>query len=172
MTARGILVGLGRRARITCGCSGPIPRSNSWRSRILTRRAAPRRPLAFRVFESFGDAASAVKTDFACVATPVHLLPEVARQALAEGLAVMVEKPMGIDETAARELVADAAERGLLLAAGLVERCNPAVSALRAMLKEGMAGRVYRVHARRLSPYPGRESQWEWRSTWPRTTSM
>ena len=40
---------------------------------------------------------------------------------------------------------------------GLVERCNPAVIALKGKLAEGNAGRIVQMHARRLSPYPHRE---------------
>ena len=52
----------------------------------------------------------------------------------------MLEKPMAVDEDSARQVVADAERGGLLLAVGLVERCNPAVVALRMMLEEGTAG--------------------------------
>jgi predicted dehydrogenase len=52
-------------------------------------------------------------------------------EALAAGLAVMIEKPMADDEGLAAEVVADAERRGLLLGVGLVERCNPAVAAPR-----------------------------------------
>jgi UDP-N-acetylglucosamine 3-dehydrogenase len=65
---------------------------------------------------------------------------------------------MALDEDAAIEFEAEAQRRGQLLAVGLVERCNPAVQALQLLLDEGTAGRIHQVHARRLSPYPGRES--------------
>ena len=61
-----------------------------------------------------------------------------------------------VDEAAA--LAEEASSAGLLLAVGLVERCNPAVEALRMLLDEGIAGDVFQVHARRLSPFPGRQS--------------
>src|ERR1700753_3596156 len=81
-------------------------------------------------------ALAGVQADFACIATPAGTLAETANEALAAGLAVLVEKPMATDEDSARALAADAEHRGLLLAVGLVERCNPAVSALRMMLEE------------------------------------
>jgi len=119
------------------------------------RAAAPRGVPAFATVD---DALGAVDADFACIATPGHALAATAHRALAAGLAVMVEKPMALDEPSARRLIADAQDRGLLLAVGLVERCNPAVQALSLMLAEGTAGRIHQVHARRLSPYPGRQS--------------
>jgi UDP-N-acetylglucosamine 3-dehydrogenase len=44
------------------------------------------------------------------------------------------------------------------LAVGYVERFNPAVVALKRKLDEGLIGRVHQLHARRLSPFPGRQS--------------
>ena len=114
--------------------------------------------LGLPTFASIGEAASHVDADFACVAVPAGALVTVAREALRAGLAVLVEKPFATEEQDALDLIADAEARGLPLAVGLVERCNPAVLALRERLSAGEAGRIYQVHARRLSPYPGRQS--------------
>lgn len=120
------------------------------------RRAAA--PPEIPTFATLGAALEAVEVDFACIAAPACWLPELGHEALAAGLAVMVEKPMAVEESLAEALAADAERRGLLLAVGLVERCNPAVQALRMLLEADTAGRIFQVHARRLSPYPGRES--------------
>lgn len=115
-------------------------------------------PSDVRCFATLTDALAEVQADFACVAAPACRLPELGHEALAAGLAVMIEKPMAVEECLAEALVADAQQRELLLAVGLVERCNPAVQALRMLLEADTAGRIFQVHARRLSPYPGRES--------------
>jgi predicted dehydrogenase len=94
--------------------------------------------------------------DFACLAVPVEALPVCAAIALAAGLHVFVEKPMAPTEEQAREMAAAAAERGLTLGVGYVERFNPAVVALKQKLDEGAVGRVIQMHARRLSPFPNR----------------
>ena len=122
------------------------------------RREAASDGSALPTFESLDQALSEVEADFACIAAPARFLPQLALEALRADLAVLVEKPMGVVEEDAARVVTEAAERNLLLAAGLVERCNPAVIALRAKLEAGEGGRIYQVHARRLSPYPGRES--------------
>jgi UDP-N-acetylglucosamine 3-dehydrogenase len=96
------------------------------------------------------------EAEFACIAAPADHLPELARQALEAGLAVLVEKPIAPSEEEAEELIRFAEERGLLLSVGHVERFNPAVVALRQKLDEHALGRIYQVHARRLSPYPVR----------------
>jgi UDP-N-acetylglucosamine 3-dehydrogenase len=106
-------------------------------------------------FVGLTDAVSAVEAEFACLAAPANRLPELTHEALSAGLAMMVEKPMAIDEEHTDAVVADAEQRGLLLAVGLVERCNPAVMALTLMLEDDTTGSVYQVHNRRLSPHPG-----------------
>ena len=55
-------------------------------------------------------------------------------------------------------MVEDADARGLVLGVGHVERFNPAVVALKRKIDEGLIGRIYQMHARRLSPFPDRDS--------------
>jgi UDP-N-acetylglucosamine 3-dehydrogenase len=109
-------------------------------------------------FDSLESALANVEADFACLAAPVDRLPELAHQAIDAGLAVLVEKPMAPDEEEALELVRFAEEHGRLLSVGHVERFNPAVMLLKEKLDQGQAGHVHQIHARRLSPYPARES--------------
>jgi predicted dehydrogenase len=71
---------------------------------------------------------------------------------------VLVEKPMAQTEDEALALMDDAEARGLTLGVGLVERFNPAVVALKRKLDDGLLGRIYQMHARRLSPFPDRDS--------------
>jgi UDP-N-acetylglucosamine 3-dehydrogenase len=81
-----------------------------------------------------------------------------SRLALEAGVAVLVEKPMAPTEDEALEVLRYAEDRGLLLGVGHVERFNPAVVALKQKLDDGLLGRVYQLHARRLSPFPNRDS--------------
>ncbi|HMJ03209.1 MAG TPA: Gfo/Idh/MocA family oxidoreductase [Conexibacter sp.] len=104
------------------------------------------------------EALAAHALDFVCAAVPVPHLAPTAHAALAAGLHVLVEKPTAPSEQEALELIAVAEERGLLLGAGHVERFNPAVIALKRKLDEGVIGRVHQMHARRLSPFPNRDS--------------
>ncbi len=97
------------------------------------------------------------KLDFACLATPVEVLPVCAGLALDAGLHVFVEKPMALTEEQACEMVAAAAERELVLSVGYVERFNPAVVALKQKLDSGLIGRIIEMHARRVSPFPNRD---------------
>lgn len=120
------------------------------------RAAAERTHPGLTTQATLGAALAAHELDFACVAVPVEALPEITLQALAAGLHVLVEKPTAPDEQQAATIIDDAARRGLLLSVGHVERCNPAVLALREKVAEGVIGRIVQMHARRLSPFPNR----------------
>jgi predicted dehydrogenase len=109
-------------------------------------------------YPSLQQAAQSVVADFACVAVPAANLACSATEALHAGLHVLVEKPMARTVVEARELAQTAADRGLTLSVGFVERFNPAVVALRRKIQEGVVGEIYQVHARRLSPFPDRDS--------------
>jgi predicted dehydrogenase len=109
-------------------------------------------------YGSLEEAVAAAPADFACVAVPAPSLAATAREVLDADLDVLVEKPMARTVAEAQELAAHAYEHGRVLSVGLVERFNPAVVALKHKLKEGLAGRIYQVHARRLSPFPDRDS--------------
>lgn len=122
--------------------------------RAATQRAYP----DLAAFASLEDALAGTALDFACVAVPAASLAPTAHAALAADLHVLVEKPMATEVAAARALVADAQARGLVLSVGFVERFNPAVVALKEKIAEGLLGRVYQLHARRLSPFPDRDS--------------
>jgi len=70
------------------------------------------------------------KVDCAVVATPTVTHFEVARQLLLAGCDVMIEKPISVTLDEGNRLIALAAEKGLLIQVGHVERYNPAVAAV------------------------------------------
>ena len=61
-----------------------------------------------------------------CVPTSAHY--SVASQALAQGLDVLLEKPIAVTLAEADALVGQAAAAGRILQVGMLERFNPAVS--------------------------------------------
>ena len=108
-------------------------------------------------YATLREAIAAHDLEWACLAVPVGHLPELAHEALGAGMHLLVEKPTAPSEAEAVAMVQDAEERGLVLAVGHIERCNPAVVALKAKLEEGRIGRVLQMNARRLSPFPNRQ---------------
>src|SRR4051812_4868599 len=89
--------------------------------------------------------------DAATIATPTPSHFAIAKFLLERGKHVLVEKPITETPADARALAALAAERGLVLQVGHVERFNPVLSALETRL-----ARPRFIESHRLSPYPAR----------------
>lgn len=157
---RGVVVGLGAmgslHARVLHTLEGAelvavVDPEQERRDRAV--RAHP----GVRAYASLGEALTAEELDFACAAVPVGAIPETAAEALAGGLHTLVEKPTAPTEEQALTMIADADARGLLLGVGHIERCNPAVAAMKDRIADGAIGRIIHLHARRLSPFPNRQ---------------
>jgi predicted dehydrogenase len=78
-----------------------------------------------------------------CVPTSAHF--SVASQALAQGLDVLVEKPIAVTLAEADALVAQAAASGRILQVGLLERFNPAVIAAETLVNGPMFFEAHRL---------------------------
>jgi len=118
------------------------------------QRVTARRP--FPGFDDLRRMLEETRPQALVVAVPTRAHAEVAREALRRGVHVLVEKPIAASVPEARELEREAAQRGLVLSVGHVERFNPAVAELRRRLAAGEGGRVFQLHARRIGPFPQR----------------
>jgi len=94
------------------------------------------------------------RPDVISIAVPTVLHHDVALAALDRGVHLLVEKPIASTVEEAQDIINRAAARGLTLMVGHIERFNPAVAELKRRLANGELGRVFQVHARRLSPFP------------------
>jgi predicted dehydrogenase len=92
--------------------------------------------------------------DAASVATPTSAHFSVARDLLARGKHLLIEKPITENTADARELARLAAEKRLVLQVGHVERFNPVLNALEQRLTHPRF-----IEAHRLSPYPNRSTE-------------
>lgn len=88
--------------------------------------------------------------DAVVVATPPATHFRLARDALTRGLHVLVEKPLTISSSDARELVDLAEERGCILMVGHTFIYNPAVRALKEIISSGEIGDIHYVDAVRV----------------------
>ena len=95
----------------------------------------------------------AEQVDAASIATPTNTHFEIAGELLRRGKHLLVEKPITDNTAHASELAELAAERGLVLQVGHVERFNPVLSALEKRLTNPRF-----IEAHRLSPYPNRST--------------
>jgi UDP-N-acetylglucosamine 3-dehydrogenase len=158
---RALIAGLGHmgslHARVLSQLEGveivAVVDPDSTRRELFSRRH-PR----VSTFVTIEEAIANVDIDFACLATPAEMLPVLGRAAIDARIPILIEKPLADDEEVALSLVREAERCDVLLAVGHVERCNPAVFALKERLESGMIGRIYQLHARRLSPFPDRDA--------------
>src|SRR5437763_11784154 len=95
----------------------------------------------------------AAMIDAASIATPTSAHFSIARDLLARGKHLLIEKPITEKTSDARDLAQLAAEKRLVLQVGHVERFNPVLSALEQRLTHPRF-----IEAHRLSPYPSRRS--------------
>lgn len=96
------------------------------------------------------------RPDVVSVAVPTQLHYQVAVDVIERGVHLLIEKPIASTVEEAKDIIRRADERGLKLAAGHVERFNPAVIELKKRLEQGELGRVFLAHTRRLGPFPER----------------
>src|SRR5947208_6422520 len=92
--------------------------------------------------------------DAASVATPTRAHFSIARDLLARGKHLLIEKPITEKTSDARDLAQLAAEKRLVLQVGHVERFNPVLSALEQRLTHPRF-----IEAHRLSSYPNRSTE-------------
>ncbi|MGH6715927.1 MAG: Gfo/Idh/MocA family oxidoreductase [Bradyrhizobium sp.] len=101
------------------------------------------------------DALVAQGVDAVTIAAPTHLHHEIALACIAQGIHVMVEKPIASSVEEGREIVAAARRTGVTLMVGHVERFNPAVPAI----KQALAGEdILSIAITRVGPFPPRMS--------------
>ncbi len=94
------------------------------------------------------------KPDFAVVAVPTMEHVGAVRKLAWGGVNVLVEKPLAATAADARELIEIVAGAEIHAAVGHVERCNPALVALRDKITE--LGNVFLVRTERVGPFPDR----------------
>lgn len=99
----------------------------------------------------FADLAELPAIDFAVVATPTHEHLATALALIDRGVNLLVEKPLAENPADARRIAEAAADAGVVLAVGHVERFNAAVSVLAALAHDPVM-----LSFERLSPYTPR----------------
>ena len=113
------------------------------------RRRAVARETGVRARSSLAELLAA--SDALVVAVPTSAHEAVAVEAIRAGVHVLVEKPLAPGIAAAQRMIAEAANAGVVLQAGHVERFNPALVAARPYL-----GRPLFVESHRLAPFTHR----------------
>ncbi len=100
------------------------------------------------------DALGATRPSWAVVASPTETHFEAVRTLVNHGVPTLVEKPVSYSLDQAEELV-DLSERsGVFVAAGHVERFNPAIGLVHERLTSGQLGRPISLSSRRVGLPP------------------
>jgi predicted dehydrogenase len=103
------------------------------------------------VFASIAEAAAA--SDALNIVTPTTTHFDIAKQLLAQGKHVLVEKPMTDSSKQAAELIQIAQQKNCVLQVGHVERFNPVFKILQDIATEPRF-----IECHRLSPFPARST--------------
>ena len=99
------------------------------------------------------------RPDFAIVAVPTEEHVSTTSRLAAEGIHVLVEKPLAATAGEARVLIETCQAAGVHAAVGHVERFNPALLELRRRAHvDGQLGQVFLVATERIGPFPDRVS--------------
>lgn len=94
------------------------------------------------------------KIDIVSIATPNESHPEIACFFLKNKVNVLVEKPIANTVALAKKIINTAKDNRVKLAVGHVERFNPAVIALKKLIKKGQLGEIISVITRRVGVFP------------------
>jgi predicted dehydrogenase len=89
--------------------------------------------------------------DGVVIATPPHTHYRIARDCLAQGLNILVEKPITLNSDDAYKLKQFADEQNLVLMVGHTFEYNPAVRVLKELIDSGDLGEIHYVDAVRVS---------------------
>ncbi len=87
----------------------------------------------------------------AVIATPASTHFAIAREALAAGKDVLVEKPLALSYREGKGLVEEAAARKAILMVGHVLQYHPAIVRLKQIVEEGDLGDLYYLYSSRLN---------------------
>jgi UDP-N-acetylglucosamine 3-dehydrogenase len=94
------------------------------------------------------------RPDLVSIAVPTQLHAEIACDVMQRGIHVLVEKPLALNRHEGERMIETAAENNVNLAVGHVERFNPAIAEIKRRLDDQELGRIFQLHARRVSPFP------------------
>jgi len=89
--------------------------------------------------------------DAIVIAAPAALHHDLAKEALADGFHVLVEKPMALTAAEAEDLVRQAAESDRILMVDHLLEYHPAIVRLKELIDESALGRILHLTSRRLN---------------------
>jgi predicted dehydrogenase len=111
---------------------------------------------AARIYKSWAELRSNGEVDFAVVALPTALHEPASLAIAADGVHVLVEKPLALSQQEARSIMEACRRANVHGAVAYVERYNPALVELKRLLRAGHIGRPVAIASERAGPLPVR----------------
>ncbi|MCD6245189.1 MAG: Gfo/Idh/MocA family oxidoreductase [Candidatus Korarchaeota archaeon] len=112
-------------------------------------------------YTSLEEMVSRENPDAVSIAVTPQNLFEVTKQALEEGLSVLVEKPIVSSETELRDLERLLNRHNAIFMPGFIEIFNPAVEKLKGLISEGKVGDILSLWSRRVGRLPKKSIGWK-----------
>ncbi len=116
-----------------------------------------------RAYPSFEDMLADADIDVVHLATPNYLHYPHAKAALMADKHVICEKPLAMDSTQSKELVALAKQKNLLNAVNFNIRMYPMVQQARSLVQSGQLGDLFILQGSYLQDWLLLETDWNWR---------
>lgn len=107
-------------------------------------------PAEVRIFEKYAQLIESPEIDAVVVAVPTYLHEKYTAEAAAHGKHILCEKPLALDEPAARRILAAAEGAGVILMAAQVLRFWPQYERIKELVQNRSIGSVRTIHAWRL----------------------
>jgi predicted dehydrogenase len=107
-----------------------------------------------RIFRSWEQLRAQGELDLAVVALPTNLHLQASVGVAADGVHVLVEKPLAVSRQEAHSIILACSDAGVHGAVAHVERYNPALVELKRLLHDGAVGRPLAIASERAGPLP------------------
>jgi UDP-N-acetylglucosamine 3-dehydrogenase len=92
--------------------------------------------------------------DAATIAVPTSLHKKIAISCIEYGVPVLIEKPIAESIRSARAIIRAAERNSTMVCVGHIERFNPVIQKLKAMISRGKFGRIISVSSKRVGLFP------------------
>jgi UDP-N-acetylglucosamine 3-dehydrogenase len=108
------------------------------------------------VYSDYEDVVKNHEIDAVTIATPTKTHKKIAEFFIKNNINVLIEKPIASSIDEANEIIELAKKHNVKLMIGHIERFNPAIQDLKKRLEAGELGRIFKIDANRIGPYPQR----------------
>jgi len=107
-----------------------------------------------RAYTTVDEMIAAERPDVASVAVPTSLHAVLAKQCFAQGLHLLIEKPIGLTVDEGQTIIDLARQHNRVLLVGHIERFNPAIVKVKQLIDAGELGKITSLMARRVGGFP------------------